>query len=77
MSDRVSGMKEIKYTRTVAGPDGKLRTDGTVIFFAKLDDRETTLEVPFKNAQSENDAYNEALKVLHATAVAFGQIQPR
>jgi len=73
----VSGMKQIKYTNTVTGPDGKFRTDGTVIFFANLDGHETTLEVPFKNAPSENDAYNQALKTLHTTASAFGQIPTR
>jgi hypothetical protein len=75
----VSGMKDIKNTTVTKGPDGRWLTSGTVIFFVKLDGQQdaTTIEVPFKNAPSEDDAHNQALKVLLATASAFGQIPPR
>lgn len=78
MSKMVSGMKEIKYSTTRAGEGGKLLTSGSVIFFVKSDgQKEERLEVPFTDAQNEDDAYNQALKALHVIAAAFGQIPSR
>jgi hypothetical protein len=77
MSDRVSGMKEMKFTKTVAGADGKLRTDGAVIFSTKRGEQETSLEVPFNGVQNADEAYNQALQTLHEIASAFGGIRPR
>ena len=74
----VSGMKQINYT-TPRPEGGKYLVSGSVVFSTKLDGHkdEVTLTVPFKDAESDKDAHNQALKVLHAIAAAFTQIQPR